>query len=76
MLGLGDSSYVKFNHAAKKLYKRLLQLGGQPLIDPAYADDQHDLGADAVVDPWISKLWNLLGDSSVEQNSRILDPPR
>ncbi|KAF9324725.1 NADPH-dependent diflavin oxidoreductase 1 [Podila minutissima] len=44
VLGLGDSSYIKFNWPAKKLYKRLLQLGAIPFYEPAYADDQHYLG--------------------------------
>ncbi|KAJ9585199.1 hypothetical protein L9F63_003002, partial [Diploptera punctata] len=56
VLGLGDSSYLKFNYVAKKLNRRLLQLGGQPLIEIGLGDDQHDLGSDAVVDPWISNL--------------------
>lgn len=57
VLGLGDSSYSKFNFAAKKLNKRLLQLGGEELLPIGLADDQHNLGIDAVVDPWIRKLW-------------------
>lgn len=60
VLGLGDSSYAKFNFAAKKLYRRLLQLGGHPLLDVGLADDQHDLGPDAVVDKWSAQLWNKL----------------
>ncbi|KAK3914970.1 NADPH-dependent diflavin oxidoreductase 1, partial [Frankliniella fusca] len=60
VLGLGDSSYAKFNYAAKKLYRRLLNLGGTPIIPLGLADDQHDLGADAVVDPWIAQLWQTL----------------
>ena len=62
VLGLGDSSYAKFNYAAKKLYRRLLQLGGKPLLHLGLADDQHDLGADAVVDPWILNLWSKLSE--------------
>lgn len=62
VLGLGDSSYAKFNYAAKKLHRRLLQLGGQPLLNIGLADEQHDLGADAVVDPWILDLWIKLSD--------------
>lgn len=60
VLGLGDSSYVKFNHVAKKLYRRLESLGGVPLCPVGLADDQHDLGADAVIDPWIESLWDTL----------------
>lgn len=62
VLGLGDSSYARFNYAAKKLHRRLLQLGGQPLLNIGLADEQHDLGADAVVDPWILNLWIKLSD--------------
>ncbi|CAJ0935457.1 unnamed protein product [Ranitomeya imitator] len=57
VLGLGDSSYSKFNFIAKKLHKRLLQLGANPLQSPALGDDQHDLGPDAAVDPWLNDLW-------------------
>ncbi|XP_065830263.1 NADPH-dependent diflavin oxidoreductase 1-like [Oscarella lobularis] len=60
VLGLGDSSYQKFNFVAKRLSRRLLQLGGNPLQDLGLADDQHDLGPDAVVDPWLKRLWDLL----------------
>ncbi|XP_044174557.1 NADPH-dependent diflavin oxidoreductase 1-like [Acropora millepora] len=57
VLGLGDSSYPKFNFIAKKLYKRLIQLGGTSLLSLGLADDQHDLGPDAVVDPWLKEVW-------------------
>ncbi|XP_041914936.1 NADPH-dependent diflavin oxidoreductase 1 [Alosa sapidissima] len=57
VLGLGDSSYPKFNFVAKKLSKRLLQLGANALLPVGLADDQHDLGADAVIDPWLKAFW-------------------
>ncbi|NXX44974.1 NDOR1 oxidoreductase, partial [Tricholaema leucomelas] len=60
VLGLGDSSYPKFNFVAKKLHKRLLQLGGNPLLPVALGDDQHDLGPDAVIDPWLLALWDRI----------------
>uniref|UniRef100_A0A672LQW2 NADPH dependent diflavin oxidoreductase 1 n=1 Tax=Sinocyclocheilus grahami TaxID=75366 RepID=A0A672LQW2_SINGR len=44
VLGLGDSSYPKFNFVAKKLHKRLLQLGANMLLPVGLANDQHDLG--------------------------------
>ncbi|XP_067205556.1 NADPH-dependent diflavin oxidoreductase 1 isoform X4 [Linepithema humile] len=62
VLGLGDSSYSKFNFAAKKLNKRLAQLGGNELLPIGLADDQHNLGIDAVVDPWIRKLWEEIAN--------------
>ena len=40
LCGLGDSGYKEFNFAAKKLYRRLLQLSASFLVDPAYGDDQ------------------------------------
>ncbi|XP_022085194.1 NADPH-dependent diflavin oxidoreductase 1-like [Acanthaster planci] len=58
VIGLGDSSYQKFNFIAKKLYRRILQLGGKSLVPVGLADDQHDLGPDAVVDPWLASLWD------------------
>ncbi|NXX99557.1 NDOR1 oxidoreductase, partial [Centropus bengalensis] len=60
VLGLGDSSYPKFNFIAKKLHKRVLQLGGNPLLPVALGDDQHDLGPDAVIDPWLVALWDKI----------------
>lgn len=33
VLGLGDSSYPKFNYAAKRLYKRLIQLSAKPILE-------------------------------------------
>uniref|UniRef100_A0A3Q2QA66 NADPH-dependent diflavin oxidoreductase 1 n=1 Tax=Fundulus heteroclitus TaxID=8078 RepID=A0A3Q2QA66_FUNHE len=57
VLGLGDSSYPKFNFVAKKLHKRLQQLGAGMLLPVGLADDQHDLGPDAVVDPWLGSFW-------------------
>ncbi|XP_064396442.1 NADPH-dependent diflavin oxidoreductase 1-like [Halichondria panicea] len=60
VLGLGDSSYSRYNFVAKRLHKRLLQLGANPLLPLTLADDQHDLGPDAVVDPWLQSLCEQL----------------
>eukprot|EP00057_Strongylocentrotus_purpuratus_P030077 XP_780652.3 PREDICTED: NADPH-dependent diflavin oxidoreductase 1 [Strongylocentrotus purpuratus] len=57
VLGLGDSSYPKFNYVAKKLFRRLVQLGASNLIPLGLGDDQHELGPDAVIDPWLTSLW-------------------
>uniref|UniRef100_A0A8C6TBA7 NADPH-dependent diflavin oxidoreductase 1 n=1 Tax=Neogobius melanostomus TaxID=47308 RepID=A0A8C6TBA7_9GOBI len=57
VLGLGDSSYPKFNFVAKKLQKRLVQLGASMLLPIGLADDQHELGSDAVIDPWLAAFW-------------------
>lgn len=60
VLGLGDSSYPKFNFVAKKLQKRLQQLGASMLLPVGLADDQHELGSDAAIDPWLLAFWQKL----------------
>ncbi|XP_071036381.1 NADPH-dependent diflavin oxidoreductase 1 [Parasteatoda tepidariorum] len=59
VFGLGDSSYEKFNVVAKKLNKRLLQLGATEVLPIALGDDQHELGYDAALDPWLKKLKDI-----------------
>ena len=60
VLGLGDSGYAQFNYAAKRLNRRLAQLGGTALFPVGLADDQHDLGQDFVIDPWLTALWTKM----------------
>lgn len=60
VLGLGDSSYEKFNFVAKRLNKRLQQLGANTILSIGLCDDQHDLGASAVYIKWIDDLWKEL----------------
>ena len=57
VLGLGDSSYQKYNFVGKRLYKRLRQLGGNDIVPLGLGDEQHDLGHDHVIDPWLKELW-------------------
>ncbi|KAK3167593.1 hypothetical protein OEA41_010720 [Lepraria neglecta] len=54
--GLGDSSYPKFNWAARKLHKRLVQLGANEIYPRGEADQQHDEGLDATFVPWSTDL--------------------
>ncbi|XP_065917009.1 NADPH-dependent diflavin oxidoreductase 1-like isoform X2 [Dysidea avara] len=60
VLGLGDSSYQKFNFVGKKLYRRLLQLGGTSIVPLGLADDQEEFGCDAGIDRWVKELWSVL----------------
>lgn len=60
VLGLGDSSYEQFNFVAKRLHKRLQQLGASVLLPVGLCDHQHDLGASAVSERWIAELWDKL----------------
>lgn len=62
MFGLGDSSYPKFNFVGKKLHKRLKQLGSKPIVPLGLADDQHDLGVDGALDPWLQGLWSIVSE--------------
>lgn len=73
VIGLGDSSYLKYNVVAKKLYKRLINLGVQMLLDICLGDDQHDLGLDAAVDKWLPNFWNKIEQyfESNENNNQL-----
>ncbi|KAJ5381716.1 uncharacterized protein N7496_004144 [Penicillium cataractarum] len=53
--GLGDSSYPKFNWAARKLYKRLLQLGANDIYPTGEADQQHPEGHFYTMDDGLPK---------------------
>ncbi|KAK4477696.1 hypothetical protein RD792_016944 [Penstemon davidsonii] len=57
--GQGDNpDSMKF--VAKKLDKRLLDLGATPIIEKGLGDDQHPSGYEGALDPWMSALWNTL----------------
>nr|KAG5699981.1 hypothetical protein BaRGS_001800 [Batillaria attramentaria] len=32
----------------------------KPVLKPALSDEQHELGQDAVIDPWVTSLWDRL----------------
>ena len=60
VFGLGDSSYAKFNFAAKRLARRLAQLGSPALVPLGLGDDQEALGLDQALGPWAQSLWEAL----------------
>ena len=60
VLGIGDSSYSYFNFVAKRLNKRLQQLGAHAILPIGLCDEQHDLGLSAVSLPWVKDLWQEL----------------
>ena len=82
VIGLGDSSYQKFNFVAKRLNNLLALLGGQPLLKIGLGDDQHDLGPDFVVDSWLKSWWAELlklyplPDGLEPISSLALSPPK
>lgn len=60
VFGLGDSSYQKYNFVAKKLDKRLSDLGATAVVERGLGDDQHPSGYEGALDPWMSTLWKAL----------------
>ncbi|KAI3712928.1 hypothetical protein L1987_71498 [Smallanthus sonchifolius] len=60
VFGLGDSGYQKYNFVAKKLEKRLADLGGTAINEKGLGDDQHPSGYEGALDPWMSSLWTTL----------------
>ncbi|KAI2034809.1 NAPDH-dependent diflavin reductase [Ophidiomyces ophidiicola] len=62
IFGLGDSSYPKFNWAARKLLKRLLQLGANEIFPSGEADEQHPEGTEGCFVPWAQALKRFLLD--------------
>jgi sulfite reductase alpha subunit-like flavoprotein len=66
VIGLGDSSYEKYNFIAKKLYRRLLQLGGKALMEPCLCDEQHPNGIETTFNDWINDFWSFVTPTGVD----------
>ncbi|KAI0402079.1 nitric oxide synthase [Xylaria palmicola] len=58
--GLGDSSYLQYNWAARKLHKRLEQLGAVEFLPRGEADERHEDGIDGTFLPWCLTLRTYL----------------
>lgn len=58
LIGLCDSSYPKFNLAARKLHKRLQQLGAVPISEPCEADEQGEEGTEGAFLEWLPTFQN------------------
>ncbi|KAK7439064.1 NAPDH-dependent diflavin reductase [Stygiomarasmius scandens] len=58
--GLGDTAYEKFCWPAKKLTRRMEKLGATRIHSTGEGDDQHPLGLDGALEPWITGLANSL----------------
>ncbi|KAJ3188746.1 hypothetical protein HDU85_004460 [Gaertneriomyces sp. JEL0708] len=63
LLGLGDTNYSNFCNTAKRLDRKLTEMGAIPLMPKSFADDA--TGLEAVVDPWVDAFWQAL-PSTVE----------
>ncbi|THH17031.1 hypothetical protein EW146_g3703 [Bondarzewia mesenterica] len=62
VFGLGDTAYEKFCWPAKKLDRRLKSLGAAEICPRGEGDDQHPLGIDGALYPWMRKLTEALLD--------------
>ncbi|KAG8077822.1 hypothetical protein GUJ93_ZPchr0007g4101 [Zizania palustris] len=71
VFGLGDSGYQKYNFPAKKLDKRLLYLGAEPIIGIGLGDDQHPSGYEGALDPWLLSLWESLNKTTLSLLPRM-----
>ncbi|KAK5064606.1 hypothetical protein LTR84_000440 [Exophiala bonariae] len=60
VVGLGDSSYPKFNWAARKLDKRLRQLGATSIIESCEADEQGDDSTDGAFLAWLPQFRDVV----------------
>ncbi|KAH9247797.1 hypothetical protein BASA81_014599 [Batrachochytrium salamandrivorans] len=59
ILGLRrDTNYTNFCMPAKRLDRRLIQLGGRSILAKALADAC--VGIELTVDPWVERLWTTL----------------
>ncbi|CDW55060.1 NADPH dependent diflavin oxidoreductase 1 [Trichuris trichiura] len=75
VLGLGDSSYQRFNFAARKLHSRLFHLNANQIMELGLADDQHDRGYDQIVQPWVSQFWGKMAKMYPDQVKDNVGPP-
>ncbi|KAL1759766.1 hypothetical protein FB107DRAFT_204590 [Schizophyllum commune] len=60
VFGLGDSAYEKFCWPAKVLNARLRGLGAHEILARGEGDDQHTMGIDGALEPWMAKLLDAL----------------
>ena len=74
VFGLGDSGYAMYNVAAKKLYRRLLQLGAAELCPLGLGDDRAALGYEGALGPWLTRLWAALRPYTLPATMRAAGP--
>ena len=77
VFGFGDSSYVKFNAAARRLRVRLKQLSATEIVKIGLGDDQNDMGVEVMFDKWSRNLWEcLLKLYPLPEGTQVSDAPR
>lgn len=58
VIGLGDSSYPKYNYAGKRLFNRLKQIGGIPICRRCDCDEMDPIGVYSEYSQWKEELRN------------------
>jgi sulfite reductase alpha subunit-like flavoprotein len=74
VFGLGDSSYEKYNAAARKLNARLKQLGAKEIIGIGLGDDQDRYGYFTGLEKWLSALREWLATLSYKTDFSASSP--
>merc|ERR1719265_2695774 len=72
VMGMGDSSYVFFNEAAKKFDTAFEKLGAQRIQECGMGDDQHDARFDTVLEDWTPDFFDNIEAPEPPQE---LSPP-
>ncbi|KAK7029516.1 NAPDH-dependent diflavin reductase [Paramarasmius palmivorus] len=60
IFGLGDTSYERFCWPAKRLFRRLKGLSAEEICGLGEGDEQHPMGIDGALEPWIDTLLEAL----------------
>jgi sulfite reductase alpha subunit-like flavoprotein len=81
-VGLGDRAYLKFNWAARKVRKRLIQLGAEEVVEACEADESGEEGVEGGVnewlvgfETWLKEEWLLLNDGE-QDRTKLKESPR
>jgi len=72
VFGLGDSSYVFFNEAARKIDEAFEKLGGERVMDLGQGDDQHAARFDTELEEWSPDFYDNIEAPPAPQE---LSPP-
>jgi len=77
VFGLGDSTYEKFNAAARMLCVRLQQLGATEMCERGLGDDSSEQGVEGDLEMWLkAKLWpSLQADCPLPAGVVVSDAP-
>jgi sulfite reductase alpha subunit-like flavoprotein len=82
LFALGDTAYDRFCWPGKKLARRLQSLGAQEILPRGEGDEQHRVGIDGALDPWMNDLNAALEKLVPHPNGRAstsvhaVPPPR